>query len=94
MNDIVEAIVALFESDGGYNFSEEERAYAQGKWELLSDENKAFLAGLSSEGLTDICIGETRLDENDEAMWLINGDWGKLPPGVDAFLTDIWEFKS
>jgi hypothetical protein len=90
MNDIVEAIVSLFEADGGYSFSHNERVYAQRKYDALPADAKAFLCGLSKEDLENVCIGERR----GEADVLYRGLWRPLPPGVDAFLTDIWENMS
>lgn len=95
MSDRLRTIIALFESDGGYKWSEAEQAHAQEKWELLSSENKAFLTELSEEDLENVCIGEVRGGEiESDDMWLVKGVWVRLPPGVESFLTDIWEFKS
>jgi hypothetical protein len=91
VNDIVEAIVSLFEADGGCAFTHNERVYAQRKYDALPDDAKAFLCGLSKEDLRSVCIGEVQGDNEFEDVRLFNGSWQRLPPAVDSFLTDIWE---
>jgi hypothetical protein len=91
VNDIVESIVSLFEADGGVKWTHNERVYAQRKYDALPDSDKEFLCGLSKEDLENVCIGEQRGDHAFEDVRLFNGLWQRVPPAVDAFLTDIWE---
>lgn len=92
MTDIVEAIIDLFEQDGGYRFTPEEIAYSERLYDALSQEDKGFLCGLSREDLANVCIGEVRdADDGMTSTWLVNGVWQMLPPGVDKFLTDVFE---
>lgn len=91
MNDIVEAIVSLFEADGGVAFTHNERQYAQNKYDALPADAKAFLCGLSKEDLENVCIGEMRGDEEYGDVRLFNGLWQRVPEAADAYLTDIWE---
>jgi hypothetical protein len=88
--EVIETIISLFESDSG-DWTDEQKDYARRKWSLLDDSSKNYLNTRSNEDLENICIGEYRDTEHGVAR-LVNGEWQIIPPAVDSFLTDIWEF--
>ena len=88
------SIVELFGSDSGASWSKAEREYAFIKWEALDVVSQGFLDSLSDEDLANVCIGEVRDDGNGTDIHLYRGKWQPVPPSVDKFLTDIWEYAS
>ena len=90
MNHTLEEIIEIFENDSGVRPTALEKAYDQGAWEMLSEQEKEFLNALEREDLESICVGEAR-GSDDEPEWLIQGDWRKLPPAVQKFLNIVFE---
>lgn len=92
MSETLNAIIKLFEADGGYRWDQKEREHAFARWRQLSDDDRKFLASLSDQDLDNVCIGEARDAENGDVLRLYRSMWQTLPPAVDKFLTDIWEY--
>ena len=94
-SQVLEDIIRIFENDEAV-WSAEQINHANQKWETLADDAKNFLNTLSSEDLDSVCTGEARDVTRDDGsiltLRLYEGEWKTLPPAVDSFLTDIWEY--
>lgn len=84
----IQKIVDLFSEDNGMQY---DLIKATALWDALDKKDQEFLESLSDEDLANITQGEVRLTEDDREIWLFQGEWRELPPGVHDFLNILFE---
>lgn len=79
----------IFSTDTGGTLYGEDRRQLE---ENLTPQIREWLGKLSDEDLTNVCIGECRIDEaTHEDLWLIGGRWQPVPDYVTEYLESFME---